>query len=112
MRNLVEIPVSICLGGQHSIDDRCDSRSHAASSSARFPVLQVMAMIIGDIPAPWEDPATSGTILGKLGFFRKAVLPLLQRDPSKRPSMASAERSCGAILSDEPMHAKPMRALV
>jgi hypothetical protein len=44
--------------------------------------VQVMAMIIGDKQAPWEDPVTSGGILSKLGFFNKVVLDLLQRDPS------------------------------
>jgi hypothetical protein len=68
-------------------------------------VVQVMAMIVGDMLAPWEDPATSGNILKKLGFFRRAVLPLLNRDPSQRPTMAAAERCCQCILSDAPTYA-------
>jgi hypothetical protein len=64
--------------------------------------VQVMAMILGDKQAPWEDPATSEQILIKLGFFNKVVLDLLQRDPSLRPSMANVVHACRSILYNVP----------
>lgn len=59
-------------------------------------------MIVGEKLAPWEDPVLSDRVLSKLGFFRKTVLHMLQRDPSLRPSMADVEQACRAVLSDTP----------
>ena len=61
--------------------------------------MQVVAQILWGL-APWEDPSTAPRLLSKLGHFRSAVLALLNRDPSARPSMAQFQRACSNVLRE------------
>ena len=53
----------------------------------------------GGREAPWEAPATAPALLKKLGYFRKPVLALLDRDPLERPSMAEFHQACRHVLA-------------
>ena len=62
-------------------------------------LLQTIAMMLGEEEAPWEAPATAPALLKKLGYFRKPVLALLDREPIERPSMAEFHQACRRVLS-------------
>lgn len=57
-------------------------------------------MITGEITAPWEDEEKAPNILKRCGHLKPAVLALLDRDPSKRPSMIELQRACKRIVSN------------
>ena len=48
---------------------------------------------------PWEDAHLTATNRRRLGVFRTSIMPLLSRDPSKRPSMAKFCSTCNRVLS-------------
>ena len=62
-------------------------------------LLQTIAMVLGTEEAPWEAPATSAALLNKLGYFKKPVLALLDRNPAERPTMAEFLQACRRVLS-------------
>ena len=62
--------------------------------------LQTISMILGERPAPWEDPATSRALLRPLGIFKAHVLELVARDPSQRSSIRRFNQSCLRSLSN------------
>ena len=61
--------------------------------------MQTIEMILGDMPAPWEDPATSRAMLRPLGIFKVGVLRLLERDPSKRSTIHQFQQACRRSLA-------------
>jgi hypothetical protein len=62
------------------------------------PLLQTVAMILGEEQAPWEDETTAGSLLKPLGYFRKPVLALLSRNPLERPTMEEFRLGCRRVL--------------
>ena len=62
--------------------------------------LQIIEMILGDVSAPWEDPATCRAMLRPLGIFKVGVLRLLERDPSKRSTIHQFQQACRRSLSN------------
>lgn len=66
-----------------------------------FPsVLQTMSMILGEVPAPWEDPNTAPAIVESLGHLKKPIMGLLERDPEKRLSVEDFQRACRRMISN------------
>lgn len=54
---------------------------------------------------PWERNPMKPRLAQKLGMFRKLVLALLNRDPSKRPPMKTFCTACTRVLSrSDSMH--------
>jgi hypothetical protein len=60
--------------------------------------MQIMDMIQGVQPLPWEDPDTAPVLMRNFGYFKNAVMSLLERDPARRPSMAEFRRKCNRVL--------------
>jgi hypothetical protein len=60
--------------------------------------MQVMDKIAGVEPLPWEDEATAPALLRRFGHFKMAVMGLLNRDPSARPSMSEFRKQCNRVL--------------
>lgn len=60
--------------------------------------VQIVDMISGKVKAPWEDPETAPSLMKPLGIFKKAVLALLARDPSKRMSLRDFKEECSRAL--------------
>jgi hypothetical protein len=56
--------------------------------------MQIMDMIQGVQPLPWEDPDTAPVLMRNFGYFKS----LLERDPARRPSMAEFRRKCNRVL--------------
>ena len=55
--------------------------------------------LLGQRPLPWEEGAPGAPrLLRRLGQFRSAILALLDRSPSGRPSMATFQQLCRAVL--------------
>lgn len=57
-------------------------------------------MVLGDKPAPWEDEKTAAQLKKRFGHLNPAVMALLNRDPTKRPSMAALQHACHGVLSN------------
>lgn len=57
-------------------------------------------MILGEKPAPWEDEKTAAPLAKRFGHLKGAVLALLERSPSARPSMAALQHACHGVLSN------------
>lgn len=57
-----------------------------------------MDRIVGELPLPWEDADTAPALLRRFGHFKLAVMNLLQREPSKRPSMKAFLKDCNRVL--------------
>lgn len=59
--------------------------------------VQVVRQLLGEESLPWErmNAATRKT----LGAFKSPILQLLNRDPSKRPTMSEFYNNCNAIFS-------------
>jgi hypothetical protein len=60
--------------------------------------MQVVSMILGTTPAPWEDPVSAPELFNSLGSLKAVVLGLLSRDPRSRTSMAHCFVACNRIL--------------
>jgi hypothetical protein len=61
--------------------------------------VQVIAMILGEQQAPWEDPGGPAALLSRVGRLRGMVLGLLQRDPASRTPIAHAVVACQRIMA-------------
>jgi hypothetical protein len=48
---------------------------------------------------PWEGKGMTAAKLKQLGVFRTDILKLLDRDPSKRPSMAQFCDTCARLVA-------------
>ena len=59
--------------------------------------LQVMDMLSGNLPLPWEGELRP-RVAHSLGPFREAVLQLLQRDPDVRSTMQSFHSTCSNLF--------------
>lgn len=57
-----------------------------------------MDRIVGELPLPWEDPEIAPALLRRFGHFKLPVMSLLERDPSKRPSMNEFLKECNRVL--------------
>ena len=65
---------------------------HCATLPAT-PLLQVLAMLEGREALPWEGEL-SAEVQRKFGVFRRPVLQLLQREPSRRSTLEAFHASC------------------
>lgn len=56
-------------------------------------------MILGEKPAPWEEGQTAAQLGKRFGHMKHAVMALLDRSPSARPSMAALQNACHSVLA-------------
>ena len=75
------------------------SRSVLTRVECSQPVVQTIAMILGEQPAPWEEPATARELLKPLGIFKQAVLGLIERDPANRTSIGNFRKACRSSMA-------------
>lgn len=59
--------------------------------------LQVIAMLKGDLPMPWEGEM-SADMHRKLGAFKGLILQLLQRNPRRRVSLRHFHTTCTRLF--------------
>ena len=59
-------------------------------------LLQVVAMLRGEAPLPWEDMEPA--VVRKLGAFKGLVLQLLQRNPRRRVSLRHFHHTCTRLF--------------
>lgn len=62
--------------------------------------VQTIEMILGETPAPWEDPQTGRALLRPLGIFKTGVLGLLARDPAQRSTVHKFQQACMRSLAN------------
>lgn len=61
--------------------------------------VQIVEMVLGERPAPWEDPATKAKVIQPLGLLKKMILQLLNRDPSKRYTASHIHKACAKVIA-------------
>ena len=59
--------------------------------------MQVIAQLAGEDKLPWESMSSADR--RKLGAFREPIMQLLDRDPSKRPSMPVFYEQCISVFT-------------
>lgn len=55
--------------------------------------------LLGKQPLPWEEGQLTAAQRSRLGVFRRPVVQLLERDPSRRPSLQQFCDMCTSIFS-------------
>lgn len=60
--------------------------------------MQVIAQLMGEAQLPWEGANLTMEHKGRLGVLRKAVLQLLDRDPSRRSPLRSFAEKCKSLI--------------
>jgi hypothetical protein len=61
--------------------------------------VQVMASILGTREAPWEQESMRSALHEACGVLRGLLLLMLSRDAASRPTMATVNTTCSAVLS-------------
>jgi hypothetical protein len=63
--------------------------------------LQVKDLIVGlgGLELPWEGQRLTPEDRRKLGVFKSSLMPLLDRNPAKRPAMATFCETCNRVLA-------------
>jgi hypothetical protein len=61
--------------------------------------VQVMASILGTRTAPWEQESMRSALHKACGVLRGLLLLMLSRDAASRPTMATVNTTCSAVLS-------------
>lgn len=62
--------------------------------------MQTELMILGDLMAPWEDPATAPAISKSLGNLKEPIFKLLERDPAEQLTVMDFHRACRRMMSN------------
>ena len=78
----------------------CFSLSFYGYRSQCGEFVQTIEMILGETPAPWEDPETGRALLRPLGIFKTGVLGLLARDPAQRSTIHKFQQVCMRSLAN------------
>ena len=63
-------------------------------------LVQIIEMILGEEPAPWENPETARRLLRPLGIFKTGVLGLLKRDAAQRSTIHKFQQACRRSLAN------------
>lgn len=73
--------------------------------------MQIIARLAGEEALVWEDESAMRRLLRTAGQYRGAIMTLLQRDPTHRPSVEHFQYHCAQVTnSASTMQAPPAGA--